>query len=82
MNVYSSVTSPSFDGLVVLLQGGSAIRSNANLAVYGQGLLRLEGPGDFIIAQRLFVSLFFNVFVSVAFDTSPLLLTKLDLAYI
>lgn len=47
------------------VQGGSAIRSNANLAVYGQGLLKLEGPGDFIVAQRLFVSLFFNVIVSV-----------------
>lgn len=50
-----------------VVQEGSGIKSNANLAVYGQGLLQLDGPGDFIIAQRLFVSLFFNVIVSVGF---------------
>lgn len=45
------------------MQGGSTIRSNANLGVRGQGLLQLQGSGDAIMAQRLFVSLFFNVIV-------------------
>ena len=45
------------------VQGGSEIRSNANLGVRGQGHLQLQGAGDAIIAQRLFVSLFFNVIV-------------------
>lgn len=45
------------------IRGGSTIRSNANLGVHGQGLLQLQGPGDSIMAQRLFVSLFFNVII-------------------
>ncbi|KAG0610062.1 hypothetical protein M758_7G036100 [Ceratodon purpureus] len=48
---------------VANIQGGSEIRSNANLGVRGQGHLQLQGAGDAIIAQRLFVSLFFNVIV-------------------
>lgn len=46
-------------------QGGSEIRSNANLGVHGQGRLQLQGYGDSIKAQRLFLSLFYNITVSV-----------------
>jgi hypothetical protein len=49
--------------LGVGVQEGSAILSNANLGVRGQGRLELQGAGDAIMAQRLFVSLFFNVIV-------------------
>ncbi|RLM65395.1 hypothetical protein C2845_PM16G02960 [Panicum miliaceum] len=35
--------------------------SNADLMVYGQGLLNLSGPGDGIKARRLFLSLFYNI---------------------
>ncbi|KAI4369970.1 hypothetical protein MLD38_018359 [Melastoma candidum] len=48
--------------LVVLTQN-SVIRSNTNLAIYGQGLLRLTGQGDAIIGQRLSLSLFYNITV-------------------
>jgi hypothetical protein len=41
----------------------SEIRSNVNLGVHGQGLLELRGRGDSIKAQRLFLSLFYNVIV-------------------
>jgi len=37
------------------------ISSNADLMVYGQGLLNLSGPGDGIKARRLFLSLFYNI---------------------
>ncbi|KAG0603647.1 hypothetical protein M758_10G110100 [Ceratodon purpureus] len=57
------VTSTIEGSNLAYIQGSSAIRSNANLAIYGQGLLQLEGPGDTIMAQRLFVSLFYNVIV-------------------
>lgn len=40
------------------------IESSANLGMFGQGLLKLSGPGDTLRAQRLFVSLFYNVHVS------------------
>lgn len=40
------------------------IHSNANLGVHGQGLLNLSGPGDWIEAQRLVLSLFYSIHVS------------------
>lgn len=45
----------------VLLREGSMIFSNSNLGVHGQGFFKLKGPGDVIKAQRLFISLFYNV---------------------
>ena len=48
----------------VVGQEESEIRSNVNLGVHGQGLLELRGRGDSIKAQRLFLSLFYNVIVS------------------
>lgn len=39
------------------------IHSNANLGVHGQGLLNLSGPGDWIEAQRLVLSLFYSIHV-------------------
>ncbi|PPR81078.1 hypothetical protein GOBAR_AA39637 [Gossypium barbadense] len=41
----------------------SVINSNANLGVYGQGLLMLTGQGDAIQGQRLSLSLFYNITV-------------------
>ncbi|KAK1367713.1 MraZ [Heracleum sosnowskyi] len=46
---------------LAVLRGNSVVSSNANLAVYGQGLLTLTGPGDVIKAQRVSLSLFYNV---------------------
>ncbi|KAG6496113.1 hypothetical protein ZIOFF_043961 [Zingiber officinale] len=46
---------------LVVLRHNSVISSNANLGVYGQGLLKLSGRGDEIKAQRLFLSLFYNI---------------------
>ncbi|KAG0575849.1 hypothetical protein KC19_5G035100 [Ceratodon purpureus] len=46
---------------IAYIGGGSEIRSNANLGVHGQGKLHLQGYGDSIKAQRLFLSLFYNV---------------------
>nr|CAD1844992.1 unnamed protein product [Ananas comosus var. bracteatus] len=46
---------------LVVLRHNSVISSNADLGVYGQGLLNLSGPGDGIRAQRLFLSLFYNI---------------------
>ncbi|WOG85697.1 hypothetical protein DCAR_0104888 [Daucus carota subsp. sativus] len=48
---------------LAVLGGQSVVSSNLNLAVYGQGLLMLTGPGDAIKAQRLALSLFYNVSV-------------------
>ncbi|KAM3263833.1 hypothetical protein P3L10_000827 [Capsicum annuum] len=48
---------------LAVLKGRSVISSNANLALYGQGLLTLTGDGDAIIGQRLSLSLFYNVTV-------------------
>lgn len=50
--------------VLCLLQHKSVISSNKNLGVYGQGLLKLTGHGDTIKAQRLSLSLFYNVTVS------------------
>ncbi|XP_010445772.1 PREDICTED: uncharacterized protein LOC104728503 [Camelina sativa] len=41
----------------------SVITSNANLGVYGQGMLTLTGPGDAIKGQRLSLSQFYNITV-------------------
>ncbi|KAJ0970737.1 hypothetical protein J5N97_018696 [Dioscorea zingiberensis] len=46
---------------LVVLRQNSVIFSNADLGVSGQGLLRLTGDGDAIKAQRLFLSLFYNI---------------------
>ncbi|KAL8107077.1 uncharacterized protein LOC141670433 [Apium graveolens] len=46
---------------LAVLRRNSVVSSNANLALYGQGLLTLTGPGDVIRAQRLSLSLFYNV---------------------
>ena len=46
-------------------QESSVIHSNANLGVHGQGLLNLSGPGDCIEAQRLVLSLFYGINVSI-----------------
>ncbi|RVX17365.1 hypothetical protein CK203_003473 [Vitis vinifera] len=49
---------------LVVLKESSVIHSNANLGVHGQGLLNLSGPGDWIEAQRLVLSLFYSIHVS------------------
>ncbi|KAL5724090.1 hypothetical protein ACHQM5_007395 [Ranunculus cassubicifolius] len=46
---------------LIVLREYSVITSNANLGVYGQGLLHLNGHGDAIKGQRLFLSLFYNI---------------------
>ncbi|KAD0215463.1 hypothetical protein E3N88_44626 [Mikania micrantha] len=48
---------------LVVLRENSSINSNTDLAVYGQGLLRLSGYGDAIRAQRLSLSLFYNLII-------------------
>ncbi|KAK1408067.1 hypothetical protein QVD17_39699 [Tagetes erecta] len=48
---------------LIVLRENSSINSNTNLAVYGQGLLRLSGQGDAIKAQRLSLSLFYNLII-------------------
>ncbi|KAG6636083.1 hypothetical protein CIPAW_11G086100 [Carya illinoinensis] len=48
---------------LVVLREYSVISSNANLGVYGQGLLKLSGRGDTIQGQRLSLSLFYNITV-------------------
>ncbi|CAK7356223.1 unnamed protein product [Dovyalis caffra] len=48
---------------LIVLTAGSVVSSNANLGLYGQGLLRLTGPGDAIRGQRLSLSLFYNITV-------------------
>ncbi|XWS38680.1 hypothetical protein CRYUN_Cryun19dG0151800 [Craigia yunnanensis] len=48
---------------LVVLRENSVISSNANLGVYGQGLLKLTGQGDAIKGQRLSLSLFYNITV-------------------
>jgi hypothetical protein len=57
----------SMSGVIWLWQGGSSIQSNSNLGMYGQGLLSLIGLGDCIKAQRLFLSLFYQIYVSIIF---------------
>ncbi|XP_057524214.1 uncharacterized protein LOC130803974 [Amaranthus tricolor] len=48
---------------LLVLRESSSIHSNANLGVYGQGLLNLTGSGDFIEAQRLVLSLFYGIHI-------------------
>ncbi|XP_051114484.1 uncharacterized protein LOC127240078 [Andrographis paniculata] len=48
---------------LVVLKENSVISSNANMALYGQGLLMLSGQGDAIKGQRLSLSLFYNITV-------------------
>ncbi len=57
----------SISGVIWLWQGGSSVQSNSNLGMYGQGLLSLIGLGDCIKAQRLFLSLFYQIYVSIIF---------------
>ncbi|KAH7687489.1 Growth factor receptor cysteine-rich domain-containing protein [Dioscorea alata] len=59
---------------LIVLRQNSVIFSNADLGVCGQGLLRLTGYGDAIKAQRLFLSLFYNIEVG----PSSLLQAPLD----
>lgn len=49
------------------MQEHSVISSNTNLALYGQGLLKLTGDGDCIKSQRLLLSQFYNITVRVYF---------------
>ncbi|CAN0899997.1 hypothetical protein LINGRAHAP2_LOCUS20590, partial [Linum grandiflorum] len=48
---------------LVVLKGSSAVHSNANLEVHGQGFFNLSGSGNIIEAQRLILSLFFGIYV-------------------
>ncbi|XP_013597890.1 uncharacterized protein LOC106410224 isoform X1 [Brassica napus] len=48
---------------LAVLTEKSVITSNANLGVYGQGMLTLTGPGDAIKGQRLSLSQFYNITV-------------------
>ncbi|KAJ4759142.1 ephrin type-B receptor [Rhynchospora pubera] len=48
---------------LVVLKQNSVVSSNADLVIYGQGLLNLSGSGDGIKARRLFLSLFYNILV-------------------
>ncbi|XP_071722506.1 uncharacterized protein [Rutidosis leptorrhynchoides] len=48
---------------LVVLRGKSVISSNAYLGIYGQGLFQLTGFGDAVKAQRLSLSLFYNITV-------------------
>ena len=48
------------------------IHSNANLGVHGQGLLNLSGPGDWIEAQRLVLSLFYSIHVRHCLFSPPI----------
>jgi hypothetical protein len=50
--------------ILFVKQESSVIHSNANLGVHGQGLLNLSGPGNWIEAQRLVLSLFYSIHVS------------------
>ncbi|XP_042488312.1 uncharacterized protein LOC122068501 isoform X1 [Macadamia integrifolia] len=48
---------------LVVLRENSIVSSNADLGVYGQGLLKLTGHGDAIKGQRLSLSLFYQITV-------------------
>ncbi|XP_057872729.1 uncharacterized protein LOC131078912 isoform X2 [Cryptomeria japonica] len=50
---------------LMVLREQSVITSNANLGVHGQGRLNLTGEGDTIRGQRLFLSLFYVIYVGV-----------------
>uniref|UniRef100_A0A803LU97 DUF8003 domain-containing protein n=1 Tax=Chenopodium quinoa TaxID=63459 RepID=A0A803LU97_CHEQI len=46
---------------LAVLREHSVISSNTNLALFGQGLLKLTGHGDLIKSQRLLLSQFYNI---------------------
>ncbi|KAK9716251.1 hypothetical protein RND81_06G221200 [Saponaria officinalis] len=46
---------------LAVLREHSIISSNTNLALFGQGLLKLTGNGDSIKSQRLLLSQFYNI---------------------
>ncbi|XP_052209354.1 uncharacterized protein LOC127812869 isoform X2 [Diospyros lotus] len=48
---------------LAVLAEKSVINSNKNLAVFGQGFLKLKGHDDAIISQRLSLSQFYNITV-------------------
>ncbi|KAG8067383.1 hypothetical protein GUJ93_ZPchr0005g14410 [Zizania palustris] len=48
---------------LIVLKESSVIHSNGNLGIHGQGVLNLSGDGDTIQAQRLILSLFYNIMV-------------------
>ncbi|XP_020170112.1 uncharacterized protein [Aegilops tauschii subsp. strangulata] len=48
---------------LIVLRESSVIHSNGNLGIHGQGVLNLSGNGDTIEAQRLILSLFYNILV-------------------
>ncbi|VAH03176.1 unnamed protein product [Triticum turgidum subsp. durum] len=48
---------------LIVLRESSVLHSNANLGIHGQGVLNLSGNGDTIEAQRLILSLFYNILV-------------------
>lgn len=87
ITTYDMITDISFfifpvvNALVLFhLQGNSAVSSNANLALYGQGLLTLTGPGDVIRAQRLSLSLFYNVSVRFHHYCKKIIMSKVVIA--
>ncbi|TVU17139.1 hypothetical protein EJB05_33155 [Eragrostis curvula] len=60
----SGITTSLLEGSnLIVLKGASLIRSNANLGIHGQGVMNLSGPGDTIEAQRLILSLFYQILV-------------------
>jgi hypothetical protein len=48
---------------LIVLKESSVIHSIGNLGIHGQGILNLSGDGDTIQAQRLILSLFYNIVV-------------------
>ncbi|XP_006655064.3 uncharacterized protein LOC102713187 [Oryza brachyantha] len=48
---------------LIVLKESSVIHSIGNLGIHGQGILNLSGDGDTIQAQRLILSLFYNIMV-------------------
>uniref|UniRef100_A0A0E0DMX2 DUF8003 domain-containing protein n=1 Tax=Oryza meridionalis TaxID=40149 RepID=A0A0E0DMX2_9ORYZ len=48
---------------LIVLKESSVIHSIGNLGIHGQGILNLSGDGDTIQAQRLILSLFYNIVI-------------------
>ncbi|KAL6608326.1 hypothetical protein ACP70R_041389 [Stipagrostis hirtigluma subsp. patula] len=58
----SGVTTSLLEGSnLIVLKEASMIHSIGNLGIHGQGVLNLSGQGDTIEAQRLILSLFYNI---------------------
>ncbi|KAL6897842.1 hypothetical protein ACP4OV_006801 [Aristida adscensionis] len=58
----SGVTTSLLEGSnLIVLKEASVIHSIGNLGIHGQGVLNLSGQGDTIEAQRLILSLFYNI---------------------